>query len=157
LPERRGEVDVILAPRGAAKSTLVSLVLPIHALLYETEGFIVLISATMRQATKRLSSIKSALLSEGPIKKIFGEKLRRLTHHSARSIELDGRRLEAYSAGTELRGISCGPWRPTWIILDDVERSERTRVAEHREALADWFREVIENLGDRYTNIEMYI
>jgi len=154
LSERRGEVDVILAPRGAAKSTLVSLILPIHALLYETEGFIVLLS---RRCARHQAAFKH---QERPAERWAAQRPFRRTAEPAdaslRALDRTGRPAPGSlfrrhrAARDQLR-----PWRPTWIILDDVERSERTRVAQHREALADWFREVVENLGDRSTNIDL--
>jgi predicted phage terminase large subunit-like protein len=155
LADRRGVLDVVLAPRGSAKSTLVSLFFPVHALLYGIENYIVLISATMRQATRRLANIKSALLQNDQFRLNFPELFKKPFPASIRSIELAGGRIDAFSAGTELRGISHGPWRPTWIILDDAERSERCRISAHRDALADWFSEVIENLGEPCTNIDV--
>ena len=51
----------IAAPRGAAKTTLKSLILPIHATLHQGERYIVLISATLKQARRRLRNIQIEL------------------------------------------------------------------------------------------------
>lgn len=154
-PARRGRHDVILAPRGAAKSTLVSLVFPIHALVYRLDPYILLISATLRQATRRLANLRAALLDNADLRVHFAEELRDVSARSNRALEVGPVRIEAWSAGTELRGVTHGPWRPTWIILDDVERSDRVAHGPHRDALVDWFLEVIENLGNGYTNIDV--
>lgn len=155
LAERSGVFDVVVAPRGAAKSTLVSQVFPIHAMLYGLEGYIILVSATLRQATQRVDNIRATLRTNEALRALYGRERLDTLRGSSRSIELNGVRLEAYSAGTELRGINHGPWRPTWIVLDDVERSDRVRQARHREALYDWLTEVVENLGAGYTNIDV--
>jgi predicted phage terminase large subunit-like protein len=160
LEERRGSIDVVLAPRGAAKSTLVSLVFPLHALLHGLDRYIVLISATQRQAARRIANLCAALDPRRELHTRLGcERGRPGGRWPARlaadCLELDGGRIEAFGAGAELRGISFGRWRPTWIILDDVERGDRVRHARHRDALADWFSETVENLGDRYTNIDV--
>jgi predicted phage terminase large subunit-like protein len=161
LLERTGVLDIVLAPRGAAKSTLVSLVFPLHAVLLGHDRYIVLISATHRQAVRRIANLRQALAERGPLRELFGAPDSRSANGRPRSssthqsIEIDGARIEAFGAGAELRGISHGPWRPTWIILDDVERGDRVRQARHRDALADWFAETVENLGDRYTNIDI--
>jgi predicted phage terminase large subunit-like protein len=160
LERRAGALDVVLAPRGAAKTTLVSLIFPLHALLFGHDRYIVLISATLRQAARRIANLRAALDEDGPLWREFApadsrRRRRWLRRCTAHALELDAGRIEAFSAGAELRGISHGPWRPTWIILDDVERGDRVRQARHRDALADWFAETVENLGDRYTNIDV--
>lgn len=154
---RSGEIDVVIAPRGAAKSSLISLVFPLHAMLYGEEQYIVLISATLRQATQRLANIRAVLASSPRLQSVFADRLGKPGNLriSTRAIEIGTARIEAFSAGTELRGVSHGAWRPTWIILDDVERSDRTLVSRHREVLYDWFLEVIENLGNGYTHIDL--
>ncbi|MCX7012015.1 MAG: phage terminase large subunit, partial [Candidatus Sumerlaeota bacterium] len=63
--------------------------------------------------------------------------------------------IDAFSAGSEARGLSAGEWRPTKVLLDDAEDSEQVENADLRERLYDWFREVVENLGDRYTDVEV--
>lgn len=156
-PGRRGQLDVVVAPRGSAKSTLMSLVFPLHALLYALDPYIVLFSATQRQAAQRLVNIRSLLVDNAPLAAAFPALAggRRAVRASAQTLAVGDCRMDAFSGGTEVRGVSHGPWRPTWIILDDIERSDRVRSARHRDALADWFDEVIANLGNGYTNIDL--
>ncbi|MCX7766839.1 MAG: hypothetical protein N2246_09080, partial [Candidatus Sumerlaeia bacterium] len=59
---RKGYNEVIAAPRGYAKSTLKTLILPIHSILYQQERYIVIISATLKQAMQRLRNIKAEFL-----------------------------------------------------------------------------------------------
>jgi predicted phage terminase large subunit-like protein len=155
LAERTGQLDVILAPRGAAKSSLMSLVFPLHALLFDSERYIILISATLHQATQRLANLRGLLTSSPLVRELFPERLARLRRGSSRVLELGEIRVEAFSAGSELRGITHGPWRPTWVILDDIERGDRVASATQRDALGDWFHQVVEPLGDRTTHIDL--
>lgn len=156
-PDRRGRMDVVIAPRGSAKSTLMSLVFPIHALVYALDPYIVLFSATQRQASQRLANIRSMLIDNAALAAAFpglaGGK--RAVRASTQTLSIGDCRMDAFSGGAEVRGVSHGPWRPTWIILDDIERSDRVRSARHRDALAEWFDEVIANLGNGYTNIDL--
>lgn len=157
LEARRGQLDVVLAPRGSAKSTLVTLIFAAHAMLYGVERYIVIISATERQARQRLANLRAGLLQNPLLQARFPDRLSTFVRHNARSLELGEVKVDAFSAGGEMRGISHGPWRPTWIILDDAERSDRVDNARHREALADWFAEVVDNLGDAHTHIDIYV
>ena len=157
VPRRRGRLDVTIAPRGSAKSTLMTHIFPIHAMLHRTDPYILIISATMRQASQRLANVRASLQAEAalaatfpPVRSIAGRRA-----GSVAALEFNGCRIEAASAFSELRGLAWNGWRPSWIILDDVERSDRVAAAHHRDRLADWFREVVENLGDRYTNIDV--
>lgn len=155
LPEREGYRLAIAAPRGAAKSTLISLILPIHSILYEKERYIVIISATLKQAKQRLKNIRNELLSNKNIAEIFETKDNPENKWNAASIKYGAVQADVFSAGSEMRGISLGDFRPTKIILDDAESSESAETAEGREKLLEWFKEIIDNLGDKYTRIEV--
>lgn len=154
-PERRGSIDVALAPRGAAKSTLTSLIFPIHAMLYRTEFYILLISATQHQALTRLANIRRTIGLEERLMEAFSKELGQTERNSEATLVINEVRIDAYSAGSELRGQSHGAWRPTWVVLDDVESSTRVLQANYRAKLYDWMTEVIENLGNGYTHIDL--
>lgn len=154
-PDRQGAINLTLAPRGAAKSTLVSFIFPLHAMLHKLDPYIVLISATQRQAITRLDNIRRALRHNPMLRKYFPREMKTLERSSRTTIVLNGCRLDAFSVGTEIRGITHGEWRPTWIILDDVESSSRVLNPNYRDNVTNWMREVIENLGDRYTNVDL--
>ncbi|OPZ10787.1 MAG: Terminase-like family protein [candidate division BRC1 bacterium ADurb.BinA364] len=154
LPGRAGRRFALAAPRGSAKSTLLSLLFPLHDMLYGQEKYIVLFSATLPQAKARLRNLRREIESNERLRRVYAAELRRSGPWTARSISIAGAQFDAYSAGTEVRGISSGPWRPTKIILDDVEDSDEVESAELRARLLDWFREVVENLGDSSTHID---
>lgn len=154
---RKGRREAIAAPRGYAKSTIKSLLLPIHSLVYETERYIVIISATLKQAKQRLKNIKEELLTNQRLIDYYDLPIPKNPSRSwtQRQISLGEIQVEVYSAGTEMRGISHGPWRPTRIILDDAEDSTRVENSEGRDKLMEWFNEVVEHLGDTYTVIDI--
>jgi predicted phage terminase large subunit-like protein len=147
LAQRIGRRFAIAAPRGAAKSTIASLVLPLHDIAYRRERYIVLVSATERQAQGRLRAIAAALHATELAGHVTVEQ------STQGVLAANGVRMEAYGAGQELRGLGWGPWRPTKVILDDAESSAAATSARRREALLDWFREVIEHLGAGYTHL----
>ena len=146
------------APRGFAKSTVKNLVLPLHSIVYGYEKYIIMISATLKQARQKLKNIRNEILTNQTLREYYGiseptPKERRSWTQQA--ININGVQVEAYSAGTEIRGISYGEFRPSRIILDDAEDSGLVESSEGRERLLEWFNEVIENLGDRFTVIEV--
>ncbi len=153
LPHRTGRRLAIAAPRGAAKSTVHTLLFPIMDFLYGRERHQVIISGTLTQAKNRLATISHELRNNQLIRDtFFGGKVPKFKVNSKR-IELNGCCIEAFSAGSELRGISHGEYRPTRIILDDVEQSRNATKAYHRNNMLKWYDEVVENLGDNYTHI----
>lgn len=154
VPGRQGRREALAAPRGNAKSTIKSLIFLLHDLAYELEPYILLFSATLPQAEQRLKNLRRELEKNQHLKDIFGESLAKTGPWNRRALHVGGALIEAHSAGCEVRGVSSGAWRPTKIILDDVEDSEAVENPDLRERLYDWFREVIENLGDRYTHID---
>lgn len=154
LPQREGRRIALAAPRGCAKSTIVSLLLTLHDIVYARESYILLVSATQRQAQQRLSAVRNELTGHTPLTKWFPDRFgRKRIESSARLLVANGVRLEALGAGSEMRGISHNSWRPTKIILDDAESSASAESQRRRAHLLDWFHEVIEHLGDRYTHI----
>lgn len=157
LLSRTGYNEVVAAPRGFAKSTIKSLILPIHAILYQTERYIVIISATLKQAKLRLKNIKNELLTNNLLKKYYDIEIPSGMQKAwtQQSINMNDVQVEAYSAGTEIRGISYKEFRPTRVILDDAEDSSLVESGEGRAKLLEWFNEVIENLGDSYTIIDV--
>ncbi len=147
LESRRGLRFALAAPRGSAKSTVASLILPLHDLVFRRERYIVLISATERQAEQRLRAIRGELESGELSRVASGVECTRL------ALEAPGVRIEAFGAGCEMRGISQRAWRPTKIILDDAEASSAAVSERRRGHLRDWFAEVVAHLGDTFTHV----
>ncbi len=152
---RRGGNEVVAAPRGYAKSTLKTLILPVHSILYAQERYIVIISATLKQAKQRLQNIKSELINNALLKSVYSSELKARTVWTTKSINVNDIQVDVFSAGTELRGITYREVRPTLIIIDDGEDSEAVESPDQREKLMNWFNEVIENLGDTYTRVSV--
>jgi len=150
LSVRSGLRFALAAPRGSAKSTVASLILLLHDLVFQRERYIVLLSATERQARQRLRAVR-AELEKGAARRLLPPTAS--LDASARSLVVGHTTLEAAGAGCELRGLNIDGWRPTKIILDDAESSRCADSPTARLRLLDWFAEVVEYLGDRYTHL----
>ncbi len=153
LSKRAGDRWAIAAPRGAAKTTLISLILLLHDILYSRERYVIILSATLKQATRRLRNLRAELIGNADLRWVYAEELEKRGEFRSQSLEVNGVQVDAFGSGAEIRGLSHGPWRPTKILLDDVEDSEAVESAAQREKLSDWFHEVVDNLGDTYTHI----
>ena len=152
LTMRRGTRLALAAPRGSAKSTIHSLLLPVLDVLHARERFIVIVSATTAQARARLRSLHRELHLNTALDAAYPGRDARATRDALVS---NGVRVEAFGARCELRGMSWHEFRPTKIILDDAEASAAADTAHGRDATARWFAEVVEYLGDSYTHIEV--
>ena len=153
--DRAGRRLALAAPRGAAKSTVHTLVMPLLDIALAREKYIVIISATLAQAVARLRNMKSELRANPALTAEFPALGDKAEAWSRSSICLGGVRIDAFGAGSEIRGISHGPARPTKIILDDAEAGDLAATAAGRAHAAEWYNEVVENLGDSYTHVEV--
>lgn len=145
------------APRGSAKSTLVALIKPIHDLCYGLEKYVIVISNTEAQAAGKIRDIRTELLKNAFLIRVYGIKFPRTSVAETKFEAFAGShtcRFEAYGAGTQIRGIRAGEARPSKIICDDVEHSEEVFNESLREKYQTWFREDVSKVGDETTNIE---
>lgn len=131
----------LAAPRGHAKSTLITLAKTLKMVLYKEEKIIPIISDTNEQATERLTEIKMELLENERVKHDFGEfeitgKEDNLTINS----EI---KLRALGSGQKVRGLRMRQHRPGLIICDDLENDEAVMNIERRKKLWKWFMTVL--------------
>lgn len=154
LARRTGRRTCLAAPRGSAKSTVVSFLLVLHDLVYQRETYIILVSATQRQAQQRLRALRRELTENTPLVRLFAPRFgKENVQSSERHLVVGNVRIEAFGAGVEMRGISHNGWRPTKVILDDAESSASALSPRRRQKLLDWFTEVIDPIGQRQTHV----
>lgn len=152
VTQRQGERDVFAAPRGGAKSTIGSLICPIESLAHRREKYIVIFSATQPQATQRVRNIRDEIESNARLNEFYRWDWQA---RAEQSFEVNGIRVEGHGILTARRGINVGPFRPTWIILDDVEEDDSVENPEIRGKTASRFSQVIAKLGDLRTHMSV--
>lgn len=155
---QRGARRLDCAPRGYAKSAIKALFKPIHDFCYRTEKYILFLSATKPQAIAKLSDIRNEILVNDLLFDVYGLHFPTKNPGAEKFIVVsEGEELfcQGVGAGTQIRGIRFREHRPTKIIVDDVEDSEEVDNEEIREKVANWFYEVVTNLGSENTNIEV--
>lgn len=146
--------------RGHAKSTFLSQIFPVYAILYKKPcaTFIVIISETSAMAQRFVDFSRNALKFNTRIHEFFGK----LLNENPKANERDN--VEAFVTGgysrcmvlasstsKQLRGIKFGNSRPTTIIADDLESSKNTASKEMREDNIDWWAKTIEPIGEPTT------
>ncbi|MBE6995649.1 MAG: hypothetical protein E7429_02795 [Ruminococcaceae bacterium] len=148
----KGSRCAIAAPRGHAKSTVMSLKNVLHAALYGYKQYILLISDTETQAVGFLDAIKNELETNERIIKDFGDQVGK-TWKSSSVLLANGCRIDAVGSGQKLRGRRNYQRRPDLILCDDIENDEGVRTVEQRQKTADWFWKAVCKSGDNYTDI----
>lgn len=152
---KTGTRTAVAAPRGHAKSTVMSLKNALHAALYGYKRYILLVSDTETQAVGFLDAIKSELEENSRILRDFGEQPGKKTWKTSSILLANGCRIDAVGSGQKLRGRRNHERRPDLILCDDIENDEGVRTAEQRDKLAAWFYKAVCKSGDRYTDILM--
>ena len=99
----KGTRSAIAAPRGHAKSTVMSLQNVLHAALYGYKRYILLVSDTEAQAVSFLDAIKNELETNEHILADFGEQPGK-TWKTSSIVLANGCRIDAVGSGQKLRG-----------------------------------------------------
>lgn len=156
--EQRGARIAIAAPRGHAKTTLLSLGYVLWCVCFRKEPFVVLVSNTGDQAEDLLTTVKTELetnerlfsdfpeAAEPPGRKPSPKRWRRreiITRHAVKVMALGG--------GQKIRGRKHQEHRPTLIILDDIENELEVASAEQRETKRAWFEKALLKAGTMTT------
>ena len=145
---------LIAAPRGTAKSTVTSLILPLHKIAFKPSDrdlFIVIISESQSQSINFLSRIKYHLQNSANFKAMFGDygptTAKRWTNNDI--VLANGARIVAVGTGQRVRGFLEGDTRPNLIIVDDYESELNASTQEGRAKNRKWMTEaVIPSLSD---------
>jgi hypothetical protein len=123
---------VIAAPRGFAKSTIISRFYPLWLAIFGKAKDICLISASETLAIGFLRDIKREIESNVMIQDMFGD-LRTDKWTENLIILKTGSTIRARGAGGQIRGF-----RPDVIVCDDIETDESVESEEQRKKLKDW-------------------
>jgi len=145
---------LVAAPRGTAKSTVSSLILPLWRAAFKPQDedlFIVIISESQTQSINFLSRIKYHLENSSTFRRLFGDMgpstAKRWTSNDV--ILSNGTRIIAVGTGQRVRGFIEGDTRPNLIIVDDFESELNAATPEARAKNRKWMTEaVIPSLSD---------
>lgn len=158
---------VIAAPRGHAKSTILTFLVVLYWIAYRKKRFVVIVSDTAHAAESFVSDIKKQLEENERLREDFGDlcgdtvrggrPLKWTTgDFTAAHKNLAGRpifrtRVLSRSTGGQFRGLRSGSSRPDAIICDDLENDEHVKTPEQRRKLWDWFNKAVIPALDPHT------
>ncbi len=146
---RKHKYLAVRAPRGHAKSTIISKSYPLwralmSACVEDIDEYLVIVSASFRQSHSWLRSIVDSLRFSKEVNYYFGKVQKgAFWRYGDGDVVLKfptGRevRLRAAGAGMEIRGDQSGNVRPTGITLDDITDDVESKTANGRASRVDW-------------------
>ena len=149
-------ISAIVAFRGSAKSTIMTLSYPIWAITGKfKKKFVLICSQTQQQARLHLTNIKRELENNQLLKDDIGPFEEFSDEWAANSIVLKNydARIVVASVDQSIRGMRHGKYRPDLVICDDVEDLNSAKTKDGREKTLSWLSSEILPIGDGDTKI----
>jgi predicted phage terminase large subunit-like protein len=148
--QQRGQIEVIAAPRGHAKTTIRCLIDVIHDICYGMEDYILIISETATVGDDRVRDIKSELETNELLRFYFGDLIGEKWTET--DIIANGVRVTSKGRGKQVRGLVWRGHRPSKVILDDIESPEGVKSPVQREKCWNWLMKDVMRAGTEATN-----
>lgn len=146
MPE--GQRRLVIAPRGSAKSTHISLIFPLWCIFRGLKHYIVLIMDAFEQAAVMLEALKAELEVNPRLRydfpDVFGQGR---VWREGDIVTRNNVKVEGFGTGKKIRGRRHGPYRPDLAILDDVENDENVESPKQRDKLESWISKAVLKLG----------
>lgn len=143
-----GQKRLVIAPRGSAKSTHISLIFPLWCIVRGLKHYIVLIMDAFEQAAVMLEALKAELEVNPRLKydfpEIFGQGR---VWREGDIVTRNNVKVEGFGTGKKIRGRRHGPYRPDLAILDDIENDENVASPKQRDKLESWIAKAVLKLG----------
>lgn len=123
-----GTFTLILMPRGASKTTIAGLAVPLYKLLYQEDKFTLYVSKADRHSQGQLESVRKELVNNEVIREIFGDLQPKRSDEERWSKEKfetrTGIAMQARGKGSAIRGVNHNNRRPSTIIVDDPQSKD---------------------------------
>lgn len=144
----KSENDAVAAPRGEAKSTLVTQLFTLWCIVTGRKHYPLLVMDSLDQSLPMLEAIKTELEFNPRLQLDFPEvtgKGRVWNMHTI--LTRNDIKVQVAGSGKRLRGRRHGPYRPDLVILDDIENDENVEKPEQRDKLDNWLKKTVLPLG----------
>ena len=141
-------LDAIAAPRGEAKSTIVSQFFVLWCLVTQRKKYALIVMDSIDQAYPMLEAIKAELEFNHRLAIDFPEiaGVGRVWQVGTVITKCD-QKIQVAGSGKKLRGLRHGAYRPDLVVLDDIENDEQVRSPDQREKLHNWLKKTVLPLG----------
>lgn len=148
LAAGKGAHIAIAAPRGEAKSTLVSQIYTLWRAVTGRSHYVCIIMDAYDQAAMMLEAIKVELEANQRLAMDFPQAFGtgRLWQEGV-ILTRGGAKIQVFGSGKRMRGLRHGAYRPDLVICDDLENDENVRSRAQRDKLEAWFKKTVLKLG----------
>ncbi|STZ76326.1 phage terminase large subunit [Bergeriella denitrificans] len=148
LQEKDGATEATAAPRGEAKSTLVTQLFTLYCIVTGQKHYCVIVMDSLDQSYPMLEAIKAELEFNPRLRTDFPEACGQgRVWQAGTAVTANDIKIQVAGSGKKLRGMRHGPFRPDLCVLDDIENDENVRSAEQRDKLDAWLKKTIMPLG----------
>lgn len=154
---KRGVRINIVAPRGSAKSVSMCTIYPLHRICYRAydellgykpDDFILILSQTAEAAQDRVRSIKEELEMNDELRETFGNFVAKETWGVRRLHTTNDIWVVPLGRGGQIRGSLQRNKRPSLVISDDIDDTEKVENPEVRKKDHDWFNTDLQRVGN---------
>lgn len=143
-----GELVAIAAPRGEAKSTLITQIVSLWIIVTNRSHIIPIVMDTSEQAQTMLADIKAELEFNPRLRSDFPKACGAGRVWNVNVILTNNNiKLKAFGKGKRMRGLRHGPFRPQIVMLDDLDNDENVQSKEQRDKDFNWIVKVVLPLG----------
>lgn len=152
--------NVIAAPRGWGKTSIVALALMARYILFRLVGFIVYINQSETAAVMQTENLKRELVTNRVIKHFFGSVKTRAAGDDEIDEQFSKKAWVAYDtfvlprgAGQQVRGVIFKNDRPGLIVIDDLENKDDVMNPDLRKQMKTWlYSDVLEAVPQVHLN-----
>jgi len=152
----QGDNLFIVAFRGSAKSTILTMSYPIWAILgAQQKKFVLILCQTRGQAKQHMINLKRELEGNELLRNDLGPFQEENDEWGSFSLVFSrlNARISAASTEQSIRGLRHNQYRPDLIIADDVEDLASTKTRESRNKTYQWLTSEVIPSGDRNTRL----
>lgn len=131
------------AMAGAGKSSLITILSALHAIVFKTDPFIVVGSLTEDLACQFTALIKMELDENERLREDFGPLKGAWKWEDKDFATKTGVRVKARGVGQPFRGLRWRQYRPTLVLLDDIEDEEMIASSRRVQKALTWLLAVV--------------
>lgn len=148
LASNAGVRDLFVAPRGASKSTHLSLGFALYCIVLGLKRYIIEVCDVYEQAALLIEALKAELETNIRLQTDFPEACGQgRVWREGEFVTRNKIRVEGLGAAKKIRGRRHGPYRPDLLIFDDIENDEAVRSPEQRTKLWNWIQRAALKVG----------
>lgn len=153
-----GDHEAIAAPRGNAKSTIVTQIGVIWCIVTGRKKYPVIVMDALDQALPMLEAIKAELEFNPRLAMDFPEATGQgRVWQVGTIVTANDAKVQVFGSGKRMRGLRHGPHRPDLVIGDDLENDENVRSPEQRDKLESWLKKTVLSLGAADDSMDVVI